>query len=76
MNEEDKRGAPASEKRRIVLLLDGTWQDAAFSPRDTNIVRIREIVSRCLTRRETPLRAGGGEPGPADDGESVVDHAP
>jgi hypothetical protein len=75
MGGEERRGAPTSEKRRIVLLLDGTWQDAAFSPRDTNIVRIREIVSRCLTRRATPLRAGGGEPGPTDDGESVVGHA-
>ncbi len=74
--EGDGNGAAAPGRRRIVLLLDGTWQDAAFNPRDTNIVRIREIVSRCLTRRATPLRAGAGGAGPAEEGESVVGHAP
>ncbi|WP_207537252.1 T6SS phospholipase effector Tle1-like catalytic domain-containing protein [Sabulicella rubraurantiaca] len=69
-------GTPTTSRRRIILLLDGTWQDAAFNPRDTNIVRIREIVSRYLARHATPLRAGAGRPGPTDDGESVVSHAP
>ena len=34
--------------KRIILLLDGTWNDADAGPADTNIVRLREIISRCL----------------------------
>jgi hypothetical protein len=35
-------------KKRIVLLLDGTWNDSDAGNRDTNIVRIREIMAQCL----------------------------
>ena len=34
--------------KRIILLLDGTWNDADSGPADTNIVRLREIISKCL----------------------------
>jgi uncharacterized protein (DUF2235 family) len=35
--------------KRIVLLLDGTWNDAeAKGVADTNIVRLREIIAACL----------------------------
>lgn len=34
--------------KRIILLLDGTWNDADSGPADTNIVRLREIISACL----------------------------
>jgi Uncharacterized alpha/beta hydrolase domain (DUF2235) len=34
--------------RRIVLLLDGTWNDADFETNDTNIVRLRHIIARSL----------------------------
>jgi hypothetical protein len=34
--------------RRIVLLLDGTWNDADFETNDTNIVRLRDIIARSL----------------------------
>jgi hypothetical protein len=34
--------------KRIILLLDGTWNDADVSPFDTNIVRLREIIARSL----------------------------
>jgi len=34
--------------RRIILLLDGTWNDADVGPFDTNIVRLREIIARSL----------------------------
>jgi uncharacterized protein (DUF2235 family) len=35
--------------KRILLLLDGTWNDAdAKGVADTNIVRLREIISKCL----------------------------
>ena len=34
--------------KRIILLLDGTWNDADVGPCDTNIVRLREIIGRSL----------------------------
>ena len=34
--------------KRIILLLDGTWNDADVGPFDTNIVRLREIIARSL----------------------------
>jgi uncharacterized protein (DUF2235 family) len=34
--------------KRIILLLDGTWNDADFGVVDTNIVRLREIIANCL----------------------------
>lgn len=46
--------------RRIILLLDGTWNDADVGPFDTNIVRLREIIARSLdssssvTQSESP----------------------
>ncbi len=34
--------------KRIILLLDGTWNDSDFGAQDTNIVRIRDIIARAL----------------------------
>ncbi len=34
--------------KRIILLLDGTWNDSDFGAQDTNIVRIREIIAHTL----------------------------
>jgi uncharacterized protein (DUF2235 family) len=39
--------------KRIILLLDGTWNDADYGPADTNIVRLRQIIGECLD--PTPL---------------------
>jgi Uncharacterized alpha/beta hydrolase domain (DUF2235) len=36
--------------KRIILLLDGTWNDIDVGPYDTNIVRMRELISRHLVR--------------------------
>jgi uncharacterized protein (DUF2235 family) len=38
-----------SKRRRIVLLLDGTWNDDEFGETDTNIVRLRQIINGTLT---------------------------
>lgn len=38
-------------KKRIILLLDGTWNDSDFGPNDTNIVRLREAISDTLKAR-------------------------
>jgi uncharacterized protein (DUF2235 family) len=40
--------------KRIILLLDGTWNDADRGPSDTNIVRLREIIAKCLESRPSP----------------------
>jgi T6SS, Phospholipase effector Tle1-like, catalytic domain len=37
----------------IILLLDGTWNDADLGARDTNIVRLREIIARSLDAKST-----------------------
>jgi uncharacterized protein (DUF2235 family) len=37
--------------KRIILLLDGTWNDADVGPFDTNIVRLREIIGHSLDKR-------------------------
>jgi Uncharacterized alpha/beta hydrolase domain (DUF2235) len=39
--------------KRIILLLDGTWNDADFGPCDTNIVRLREVIAQCLENSHT-----------------------
>jgi uncharacterized protein (DUF2235 family) len=42
------RGRDQQMTKRIILLLDGTWNDSDFGAYDTNIVRIREAISRTL----------------------------
>src|SRR5262249_27612985 len=37
----------------IILLLDGTWNDADLGTRYTNIVRLREIIARSLDVKST-----------------------
>ncbi|SCB51781.1 Uncharacterized alpha/beta hydrolase domain [Bradyrhizobium shewense] len=49
--------------KRIILLLDGTWNDSDFGVYDTNIVRMREAISRTL-------RAKGSSKGEAVPGSS------
>lgn len=34
--------------KRLILLLDGTWNDADVGSRDTNIVRLRNLIARRL----------------------------
>ena len=34
--------------KRLILLLDGTWNDAAFGSTDTNIVRLSNLIARTL----------------------------
>jgi hypothetical protein len=41
--------------KRIILLLDGTWNDSDFGKFDTNIVRIADIIARSLDQGQ----AGG-----------------
>lgn len=41
--------------KRIILLLDGTWNDAEFGATDTNIVRLRDIIDRSLDKSSPPV---------------------
>ena len=49
--------------KRIILLLDGTWNDIDAGPTDTNIVRMRELMSRHLVRESNHRHSdkGGGD---------------
>ena len=38
--------------KRIILLLDGTWNDEDFGTADTNIVRLQEIIAKTLYKQE------------------------
>lgn len=42
--------------KQLIVLLDGTWNDADEGPYDTNIVRLRELINKSLS--EQPLQAG------------------
>ncbi len=48
------------EARRLILLFDGTWNDVVLTDRDTNIVRLRDIIDATLREQEhrtaKPLR--------------------
>lgn len=37
--------------KQLILLLDGTWNDAEEGPCDTNIVRLRELINLSLSGR-------------------------
>lgn len=45
--------------KRIILLLDGTWNDADVGPFDTNIVRLREIIGRSLDSPPSKMPTDG-----------------
>jgi uncharacterized protein (DUF2235 family) len=44
--------------KRIILLLDGTWNDADLGASDTNIVRMREIIARSLDAKSAVIPQG------------------
>lgn len=46
--------------KRIILLLDGTWNDIDAGPADTNIVRMRGLISRHLVRVSSRSHSGEG----------------
>jgi Uncharacterized alpha/beta hydrolase domain (DUF2235) len=45
--------------KQLILLLDGTWNDADEGPSDTNIVRLRELLNRSLENQPISADAGG-----------------
>jgi hypothetical protein len=58
--------------KRIILLLDGTWNDSDFGAEDTNIVRIRDIIARTLWAENTVPTVTGTEPTEGRDSEPVT----
>jgi hypothetical protein len=40
-----------SDRNTIILLLDGTWNDADVGDTDTNVVRLRDAIARTLKKR-------------------------
>ncbi len=50
--------------KRIILLLDGTWNDSDFSVFDTNIVRIADVISRSLDGGQTKGSNYSEDPAP------------
>ncbi|MBS0523933.1 MAG: DUF2235 domain-containing protein [Proteobacteria bacterium] len=43
--------------KRLILLLDGTWNDEAFGAADTNIVRLQTIIEKTLHKQEAAKSA-------------------
>ena len=48
--------------KRLILLLDGTWNDEAFGPADTNIVRLQSIIEKTLHKQDTTRATATGQP--------------
>lgn len=48
--------------KRIILLLDGTWNDEDFGEADTNIVRLQEIIAKTLHKQEEAKSQQGTRP--------------
>lgn len=48
----------ATKPKQLLLLLDGTWDDADIGPCDSNIVRLRELINLSLTGETVPSGAG------------------
>jgi uncharacterized protein (DUF2235 family) len=46
----------STAKKRIILLLDGTWNDADAGPRDSNIVRHRELIACSLDKQSAIIQ--------------------
>lgn len=67
-------GPPASRTKRIILLLDGTWNDPAAGDNDTNIVRLEDLIVRTLreTSTETAATLGKLTHGYVTDGQENI----
>ena len=51
----------APQSKNLILLLDGTWNDADYGAADTNIVRLRELISQVMHKQTTaPASAAAG----------------
>lgn len=48
--------------KRIIMLLDGTWNDSDFGRTDTNIVRLQRIIAETLRDRKDGDRVAQQDP--------------
>ena len=44
-------------KRRILILLDGTWNDDEIGGNRSNILRLHDLIAECLDPQDTPTSA-------------------
>lgn len=59
--------------KRIILLLDGTWNDADFGDADTNIVRLREAIAQYIGMpRAVAAPTGGSQAATFQDRQNIV----
>lgn len=52
----------AKPAKRIILLLDGTWNDSDFGRTDTNIVRLQRVIAETLRDRKSGDRVARQDP--------------
>ena len=57
--------------KRIILLLDGTWNDLDVGPRDTNIVRLQTIFAKTLGAEPAPIAKLAAQPEAAPNQQIV-----
>ena len=64
--------AQGKPTKRIILLLDGTWNDQDFGETDTNIVRIQKRITAALERRRATHSTTQEKPAASlDDGTGI-----
>lgn len=63
MAEPSSEAKEAEQKKRIILLLDGTWNDSDAGDNDTNIVRLEDLI---VTTLRDPSKSAGGSAATAD----------
>jgi uncharacterized protein (DUF2235 family) len=55
-------GARLTPAKRIILLLDGTWNDEDFGRTDTNVVRLQRIIADTLRERKDKREVAPQDP--------------
>jgi Uncharacterized alpha/beta hydrolase domain (DUF2235) len=46
-----------TESKRIIILLDGTWNDDEIGGNRSNILRLHDLIAECLDPQDTPTSA-------------------
>ena len=52
MTDEMPAAKGTRPSKRIILLLDGTWNDSDFGATDTNVVRLQQVIAETLRDRK------------------------
>ena len=46
-----------TKSKRIIILLDGTWNDDEIGGNRSNILRLHDLIAECLDPQDTPTSA-------------------